>query len=72
MGEDGEQYVEVELDENGNLRGYTDGPKPFVDYVDKKGAHHYEYVKLDENGNLSESTKEAYKRCFHKFIEAEE
>lgn len=72
VGEDGERYVEVELDENGNFRGYTDGPKPFVDYVDKKGVHHYEDVKLDENGNLSESTKEAYKRCFHKFIEAEE
>ncbi len=72
VGEEGERYVEVELDENGNLRGHTDSPYPFVHVVDKKGVHHYEDVKLDENGNLSESTKEAYKRCFHKFIEAEE
>lgn len=72
VGEEGEKYIEVKLDENGEIDAYTDGPKPFVDYVDKKGAHHYEHVELDENGNLSESTKEAYKRCFHKFIEAEE
>ena len=72
VGEEGERYVEVELDENGNLRGHTDSPYPFVHVVDKEGVHHYEDVKLDENGNLSESTKEAYKRCFHKFIEAEE
>ncbi|WP_026654221.1 MULTISPECIES: hypothetical protein [Butyrivibrio] len=73
VGEKGEKYIRIKLTENGDdYREMIDGPKPFVDYVDKKGVHHYEDVKLDENGNLSESTKEAYKRCFHKFIEAEE
>ena len=69
VGEEGEKYVEVELDENGNLIGHTDSPYPFVHVVDKKGVHRYEKVELDENGNLSESNKKSYKKFFHKFIE---
>ena len=73
VGEEGEKYIKIKLTENGDDYGQMLGsPKPFVDYVDKKGVHHYEHVELDENGNLRESTKEVYKRCFHKFIEAEE
>lgn len=68
VGEEGEQYVEAELDEKGNLMGYASGPKPFVSFVDRKGVGHMKNVKFDKNGNVTGR----YKKYYHEFIEVGE